>query len=342
MAILSADKRECPKVFIFFLISFSFQIISPNHQFCKEDGILRFADLPHLWKGLVEPEDYSFFLELLAYYGIAYTVPYNTSFLSSSSALSSPRERVSSSAVEKAELTRPVSFSNLPAELNQDNIRIFVPCRMTAVKDDGMLNAIWNEVTPDVEGEESITKTGRRFRCQFLPHVFFSRLIVQILRPHTWKLRYAWGDHRKELCGFVLEKMEKIEFPDKRTDILEERGSAMDISNSSGEKEIPKYGVHFATLRFSVEILPVGNCLQLLGRGPSWAAAALHSKMSILQNNLLELLKSSKYSSQVFLSLSHTFHFFHLLTRFFSPILSAILVLLLGGSGVSLSALSCQ
>ena len=110
------------------------QIISPNHQFCKEDGILRFADLPHLWKGLVEPEDYSFFLELLSFYGIAYTVPYNTSFLSS--AATTPPSVTAAPLPEKAELTRPVSFSNLPSELNPDNIRIFVPCRMTTAKDE--------------------------------------------------------------------------------------------------------------------------------------------------------------------------------------------------------------
>ena len=43
----------------------------------------------------------------------------------------------------------------------------------------------------------------------------------------------------------------------------------------------------------------MGSCLQLLGRGPSWASGALHAKMNLLQNNLLELLKSSKYSSEV-------------------------------------------
>jgi hypothetical protein len=261
---------------------------------------LRYADLPHLWKGLVEPEDYSFFLELLAYYGIAYTVPYNTSFLSSSSTLSSPRLTVASPS-EKAELTRPVSFSNLPSELNQDNIRIFVPCRMTAIKDDAILSAIWNEDASDTDGKEIITKTGRRFRCQFLPHVFFSRLIVQILRPHTWRLRYAWGDNRKELCGFVLEKSEKIEFFEKRTETNDADSTTGEMT-AKEEKETPKSGVQFATLRFSVEILPVGNCLQLQGRGPAWASSALHSKMGILQNNLLELLKSSKYSSQVPLS----------------------------------------
>ena len=55
--------------FFFFLLSthkhiITLQVISPKHQFCKEDGILKIGDLPHLWKGLVSQADYPFLLGL--------------------------------------------------------------------------------------------------------------------------------------------------------------------------------------------------------------------------------------------------------------------------------------
>ncbi len=314
------------------------------------------SDLPLLWKGLIDPPDYPYFLEILSHFGIAYLIPRNTPFLTHSSDTNTPLASLLSALAPRveyqdlkgsmndtsvADLSCVTSGASLLDQKPLDDMRLFVPCRLTACKSDVIFKGVWeisNEHSGRTQGDMSddeevcvfdeesdeeddgIRKTpeklqssdeksklkdteippeasyvtfGRRFTCSFLPKTFFSRLTVQILRPHVWRLLYAWGDQRKELAGIVIEKTEKIEIHE----------------HNAMNKVEARDGQYLATLRFDVEILPSGNCLQLLGRSSKFARQALLSHMNLLQDSLIEFLNTTKYCGQV--------SFFDSINRFF-------------------------
>jgi hypothetical protein len=342
-------------------------------------------DLPHLWKGKVELEDYPYLVEILCHFGIAYVIPRHVPFMpllhtegdgekhhekvtrnSGIPFMSLLVEHINSYENEAAPsaLLSSVGLRSGSFQNNYDDLSLFVPSRLITARSDTILKTMWEfhavdnecKTSEDISDEEvcvfdaeeddendahspeetsihlipsgpiekdskmnKITQMnksleavpndkencitiGRRFKCRFLPHSFFSRLTVQILRPHVWRMLYAWGDQRREMCGFVIDKMEKIDDSSKSSvENVEEEDYDKKIITEMTNTIITIDNSKFGLLRFIVEILPGTHCFQLLGRAPRSAAAALQSNLNLLQDNLLEFLKNNKFSNEVIL-----------------------------------------
>jgi len=124
----------------------------------------------------------------------------------------------------------------------------------------------------DSKGKNNLVTIGRRICTSFLPRSFFSRFTVRIMRPHVWALSLAWCDDRQHLAGAIIERVASV----RLNKVLRE-----------------------ARMVFMLEILPVSNRLQLLGRAPSWLLPDLYTSIALLQNDLIDVLKSSRFDRQM-------------------------------------------
>eukprot|EP00009_Paramoeba_aestuarina_P007347 CAMPEP_0201517496 /NCGR_PEP_ID=MMETSP0161_2-20130828/8583_1 /ASSEMBLY_ACC=CAM_ASM_000251 /TAXON_ID=180227 /ORGANISM="Neoparamoeba aestuarina, Strain SoJaBio B1-5/56/2" /LENGTH=499 /DNA_ID=CAMNT_0047915009 /DNA_START=202 /DNA_END=1698 /DNA_ORIENTATION=+ len=126
-------------------------IISPKHQFCREDGTLSTHDLPHLWKGTVDREDYPPLLQLLSHFGIAYVIPHDVPFMANNYNWMEGEQFFKDVGGDEEEGERDregerdtQSYLSYSCLERSGEMRLFIPSRLTKGRDDALLRRLWD------------------------------------------------------------------------------------------------------------------------------------------------------------------------------------------------------